>query len=113
MKWEVEQAEIAAARLGVQLARQMGFSKIVLECDALNVVSTINQKVEGHSPLMLFYEDIDRMKNDFESFLCKHVRRVGNTLAHLIARWDVDVMDHVWVENFPQSFVTLAEIDLL
>lgn len=112
-KREVEQAEVAGARLGVQQGKQMGFSKIILECDAMNVVRTINQKLKGYSPLLLFYEDIGRMKNSFESFICNHVRRSGNTLAHLIARWNDVVIDHLWVDNFPQSFMALAGIDLL
>lgn len=62
---------------------------------------------------MLVYEDIDRMKDVFESFNVCHVRRAGNTLAHLITRWDIEGEEFVWLNNFAQSLTTLAELDLI
>lgn len=61
---------------------------------------------------MLLYEDIKRLNQAFTSFICSHIRRAGNTLAHLIARYDTSESMFVWFDNFSQNFFTLAELDL-
>lgn len=44
-KWCVTQAKAAAASFGVDLAAKMGWPKVVLECDALNVVRAVNKSL--------------------------------------------------------------------
>ncbi|XP_021749237.1 uncharacterized protein LOC110714988 isoform X5 [Chenopodium quinoa] len=46
-RWSVEQAEVAAARWGMQIAKQLGHLRIELECDAANVVNIINKNDMG------------------------------------------------------------------
>lgn len=94
-RWEVEIAEVAAAKFGLMLVSEMGFSKVVLECDATNFVRSINSRMAGFSPLLLFYEDIARIKGAFDFFNCVHVRRAGNMIAHLVARWNTDDLSQV------------------
>lgn len=111
--WSVEMAEAGAALYGVQLTRRLGYERVVLECDALNVVHAIKTKEEGVAPIFLFYEDIHGISAHFELFICIHVQRAGNTAAHLVARWEVDVgSERVCMDVFPQSLNTLAELDL-
>ncbi|KAL2906077.1 Mitogen-activated protein kinase kinase 9 [Bienertia sinuspersici] len=102
-------AEAEAARFGVLLARRLGFSKIVLEIDALNVAQAIKTEATGSAPIFLIYEDIKLYKQMFEDFSCNHVKRSGNAIAHLIARWNCDdCNEYVRVCSFPQSILTLA-----
>uniref|UniRef100_A0A803MF05 Uncharacterized protein n=1 Tax=Chenopodium quinoa TaxID=63459 RepID=A0A803MF05_CHEQI len=42
--------EALAARMGVEVAAQLGYSLIELECDAINVVNAINRRCFGRSP---------------------------------------------------------------
>lgn len=112
-RWGVEQTEVAAAKYGLQLAHRLGFPRVVLECDSMNVVRAINDRAAGFSPLMLFYEDIAKLKTSFESFSCNHVSRKCNTVAHLMARWSTNVRELVFEDNFPQSLTTLAGLDLI
>lgn len=112
-RWSVEQAEVEAVKYGMQLANRLGFAKVLMECDAVTVVQAINNNYKGYSPLLLCYEDIARMKLSFDTFQCSHVRRAGNTLAHLVARWSTNEMEFVCLDNFPQSLITLAELELL
>lgn len=56
--WTAEMAEVAAARQGLLLARRLGYDKVWLECDALNVVRAIDKEHEGASPILQKYTTI-------------------------------------------------------
>ncbi|KAL2935796.1 hypothetical protein RDABS01_018914 [Bienertia sinuspersici] len=82
----VEIAKAEAARYGLMLARRLGFLRIILECDAIGVINAINSKKQGETPIFLLFEDIQSYIRCFDDFLCSHVKRTGNTVAHLVAR---------------------------
>ncbi|KAL2933323.1 5'-nucleotidase domain-containing protein 1 [Bienertia sinuspersici] len=84
-------AEAYAARFGVQTACRFGFQRVVLESDSLVVVRTIIAGPNGRTPIFLFFDDIQNFRNLLEAFICVHVKRGGNCLAHLIAREHVEV----------------------
>ncbi|XP_021754195.1 uncharacterized protein LOC110719519 [Chenopodium quinoa] len=111
--WPSEMAEAATARYGIEIARRMGYEKVVLEGDAINVVRAIKTKQEGAATIFLLYDDIHRMSSFFSYFACNHIRRAGNTVAHYAARWDPGSSnERVCMSLFPQSFQTLADLDL-
>lgn len=111
--WSAEVAEASAALYGAALAKRLGYDKVILECDAMNVVRTIDKGEEGAAPIFLFYEDIRKVISHFSFFKCIHVRRGGNTAAHLVARWEVEFgSERICMGCFPQSLTTLAELDL-
>ncbi|KAL2900792.1 Down syndrome critical region protein 9 [Bienertia sinuspersici] len=114
VRWSADYAEAAAASFVLMKAIQLGFKYIILESDAVSLVSAIKHNSGNFSPLFIFYDEIRRMKNSIEHFDVCHVNRGGNTIAHLVARWDVDP-DHDFICNssFPQSILALAELDLI
>ncbi|KAK1400622.1 hypothetical protein POM88_000227 [Heracleum sosnowskyi] len=91
VRWGADCAEAAAALYGLEIARCLGHSRVILECDALNVISAIKRNVVGFSPVFLFYEDIRRLKYCFEFLDYIHIRRSSNVVAHCVARWDFNV----------------------
>ncbi|KAL2932984.1 hypothetical protein RDABS01_016103 [Bienertia sinuspersici] len=110
----VEIAEAEAARYNIELAYRLGFRDIILECDAISVINAISSNAVGSAPIYLVYNDILRLKNQFDNFACKHVKRSGNAIAHIIARWDIyGCNEYVCMSSFPQCILTLAEMDLL
>ena len=63
--------------------------------------------------LHLFYDSIFALSTCFLNFSCSFVRRNGNSVAHLIARWDtILVNEKIYMDPFPQGLQTLAELDL-
>ncbi|KAL2932688.1 ATPase family gene 2 protein [Bienertia sinuspersici] len=112
--WKPEVAEAHAALYGVQVASRLGFSKVVLESDAMQVVNAIIREAKGALPIFLFYDEINSLKFYFDSFNCNHVKRRGNCVAGLIARGEVaEGSERVWLDPIPQNFCNLAEIDLI
>ncbi|XP_021745098.1 uncharacterized protein LOC110711034 [Chenopodium quinoa] len=111
--WSVEVAEAATMAFGLQIARRLGYTRIQVESDALNVVSGVKLKANGCSPFFLIIDDIIALSLLFDFFSISHVRRSGNTVAHLVARWETNNCDElVCFGPFPQSLLTLAELDL-
>lgn len=102
--------EAAAANFGVLLARRLGLSRVLLECDSMRVVQAIACKQTGASPIFLFFENVVCVSSSFDYFKCVHVKRVGNTVAHLVARWPTTGANElVMLDQFPQSIQTLVD----
>lgn len=91
-----------------------GYSQVELESDALSLVNTVRGKVFGWAPVDLVHEDISLLSADFTSFSFYHVKRCGNTVAHLVARLlPLDGIEQLLVDAFPQGVLTLAELDFV
>lgn len=110
---EVECAEAMAARFGAQIAWRFGYSNVWLEGDSNTVVNHINDCSHGFSPISLIYDDVGRLSKLFNAFVISHVKRAGNTIAHLVARWDTGGSPElICMNSIPQSISTLADMDL-
>ena len=58
-------------------------------------------------------EDVRSLASSFDFLLCGHVKRGGNTMAHLAARLGhVNGLELFIVSDFPQGIICLAEMDL-
>ncbi|KAL2922015.1 3-(3-hydroxy-phenyl)propionate/3-hydroxycinnamic acid hydroxylase [Bienertia sinuspersici] len=89
LKWieptSVEVAEVEVARYGMELARRLGFNRIILEGDVANVILAIKSQNYGLSPISVVYKDIELHKAFFNVFECSLVRRSENVVAHCAA----------------------------
>lgn len=112
-RWSVNLAEAMGARFGLEVAKRFGYNCIELECDASNISKAITRKKFGRSPTDLVLEDINLIGDSLSSFSISHVKRGGNTVAHFIARiHPSNGVQHVFVNNFPQGVLALAELDI-
>lgn len=102
-----------AALYGLQLARRMDYKKIQLEGDALNVVTALQKRVQGSSPIHMVYDCCFDELAFFDVTMITHVCRAGNTMAHMIARWTTDVnSEKVCMPPFSESLRTLEMLGL-
>lgn len=112
-RWSVALSEAMAAKFGLQEALRMGCSKVELECDAYNLSKAIKQQRVGRSPLDLIVEDIVLLSSNFADFSINHVKRGGNTVAHLLARVNpANGVEQVFVDDVPSGILHLAELDV-
>ncbi|KAL2936518.1 hypothetical protein RDABS01_011700 [Bienertia sinuspersici] len=111
--WDPDVAEGAAAWMGVELAIQMGWKKVRLEMDALNIVSKISKAVKKPSPLFAFFNRILDTIKSLELFKCTHVARVGNVVTHGITHIYPDGGERVVCNNseFPPHIKELVDLD--
>ena len=111
--WPASLAEAAAGRFGLQVARFHGFQVVELETDALSLSKAVAARRWGRAPLDLIIEDICLLGAEFSSFECFHVKRGGNSVAHLMARHlPMTGREQIFVENFPPGILALAELDV-
>ena len=97
----------------MQVAIRLGYSSFTLESDVSKVVNMIKHQQRSFTPLSLIIDDISLLSSSLNDFSVLHVKRSGNTLAHNVARWDISGCNElVCLGPFPQSLLTLGEIDL-
>ncbi|XP_057543284.1 uncharacterized protein LOC130821510 [Amaranthus tricolor] len=84
--WSVRISEAAAALFALDIARRMGHGYVHFEGNSLTVINAISDKERGSTHIYLFLDKIANSISCFASFTCSFVRRLGNTVAHLIAR---------------------------
>ena len=88
----------------MQLAGEIGLSKVILETDNLRTVTAIRHSAQEHSSFGLIIEDIICLAANFESFHCQHSRRGVNKVAHELAQLAKNkVAEKVWLEEVPES----------
>lgn len=110
-RWEVEVEESASVYYGMQVALRMDHDKVWME--DVTVSKHIDERSSGFSPKWLFYDDIGNLSKSFDVFIMSHVKRVGNTVAHLVARRDSrNCSELLCMNSFPQSITTLVELNL-
>jgi ribonuclease HI len=81
-----EHAEALALRHAVQLARDEGRDKVIFASDCLSLVQRLNSSGIDRSSVGLVVSDIKQMATDFYEVSFRHVKRVLNEAAHLLAK---------------------------
>lgn len=85
-QYSVEEVEAMAMERGVLLAKDLKLPHIILESDALNVVSNITA-ANSSGWLGHVYHGILGLLSSFSSWNVKHVKRDYNKAAHILAQY--------------------------
>lgn len=86
------------------VAKSLGFLDVIIEGNALNMISALHSKRIFRNGLFCFYNDIRSSLPDFNLLLADHVKRVGNCVAHLIARLrPPDGSELLLLSNIPEG----------
>ncbi|KAK4427754.1 hypothetical protein Salat_1544400 [Sesamum alatum] len=81
-----DHAEALAARSAIEFAVEQGWTKIVVEGDALNIIQRLQQGRKDGSSIGPILADITALAANFEFCSFTFIGRVGNYPAHLLAR---------------------------
>jgi ribonuclease HI len=81
-----EHAEALAFRHAIQLARHEGRDRVIFASDCLSLVQRLNSSGLDRSSVGLVVSDIKQMATDFYEVSFRHVKRVLNEAAHLLAK---------------------------
>ncbi|KAL5556985.1 hypothetical protein UlMin_039221 [Ulmus minor] len=79
-------AEAWAIERGAAFAKQLGFSAVVLESDCLAVIKALDLRTANGSEINYVFESIYEICNDFNLYKFSHTPRMGNQVAHSLAR---------------------------
>ncbi|XP_042973060.1 uncharacterized protein LOC122304862 [Carya illinoinensis] len=102
----VEFIDAIALLRGLQLCVQWGVPKIMLEIDCLILVNALNANFECLTDFEFILQDIRRLIDGFQEVKVVHVNRLGNLVAHRLARhaWLIDDICMWW--DYCPSFVS-------
>ncbi|XP_058213473.1 uncharacterized protein LOC131325298 [Rhododendron vialii] len=78
--------EALAARDGLLFAREMGLRYIQLEGDSQQIINLIQKKEDSNIEVGVIIADVNKLRDSFEGSKVSFVRRVGNSVAHLVAK---------------------------
>ena len=109
----VEMVEVLAARRALLFARELGFESLVDEGDSEIIIKAIN----GGGTMLLsefghILHDIHSLVSSFQSVSFQHVRRLGNCVAHRLARRSFCNSFLVWMESIPLNIFGVYNYDL-
>jgi ribonuclease HI len=77
--------EFLAARDGLELARQRGYHRIILESDSQTLVNMMRDGADDRSVVFGLWQELQELGRSFVSLNFSFVRRDGNRAAHLCA----------------------------
>ena len=84
--YEPEMGEAFAIRRALVIARDNGFTKIILASDCLSMIQRIRALVRDRSCVGAVVSDIKTLATDFSTISFQHYNRSNNVVAHLLAR---------------------------
>jgi hypothetical protein len=88
--------EALAMRRAMSLAKDEGFSKIIVNSDCLSVLKRILCDTEDRSSCGTVIRDIKKLAKTFRSCSFHHVNRVINAAAHSLAKLSESLIYLVW-----------------
>jgi ribonuclease HI len=91
-----EIAEALALRRAITLAKDEGFTKIIINSDCLSVVNRVNALEDDRSLCGPVIHDVRKLMTSFTSCSINHVVRGLNVAAHIIAKLSVSLGCVVW-----------------
>ena len=81
-----EEVEVLACRRALEFSRKVGFSRVIIEGDCLNVMRALSVSTENSSLLGHIYEDIKFNLKGMQVLSINWVKRGGNMVAHILAK---------------------------
>uniref|UniRef100_A0A0D9XDM1 RNase H type-1 domain-containing protein n=1 Tax=Leersia perrieri TaxID=77586 RepID=A0A0D9XDM1_9ORYZ len=98
-------AEILACSRAVDLAREMGTEKLIIESDSMEVIRLISQKKIDRSEYGLASEEVKRKLRGFRQIMLQWTRRSANAVAHRLAQEGLASGGYSTWLSAPPSFI--------
>ncbi|KAL5556882.1 hypothetical protein UlMin_039118 [Ulmus minor] len=106
-------AESWALEKGASLAKQMGFSAVILESDCLGVIKALDTKIVHDSDLSYVFDSIYEICNGFDMYKFSYTPRTGNQVAHSLARLALSLENvQIWPSGVPESLFPIVIADI-
>ena len=105
--------ETLAACRALEFSLELGFDKAILEGDSLIVMTALKDPSPSLASFGLLVQDTQCLARSFTCISFQHVSRIGNTVAHNLARHARHVTGFsVWMEDVPIQVFTAYQADL-
>lgn len=105
--------EAMTLRWSLALEIDLGFRRVCVETNCLQLCHWWKKGVEGRSYLATIIRDCRSYVNVFYSFCFSFVRHCGHLVADFLAKDASTYADLVWVEEVSESALSLVNIDVI
>ena len=109
-----DEAELLACRRAIEFTVDVGFSRLIVEGDNINVTRAISSSLENTSPFGNVVDDIHHLLRSLQLVSVGCIRRGGNQVAHVLAQFARNTLDEdvYWMEDSPPPAVDALYRDL-
>lgn len=106
---EPEVEEALAIRQALNIAKQNGWRKIMIQFDCKRIIDKIREKNTEDSNIGVILFDILKISQDFAECYFSFIKREGNCVAHQLAKFTIHLIHEiVWKDSFPDWLNSLA-----
>ena len=109
----VIEVKVLAARRALELAVELGVDHVILEGDSEMLHKALLEEGRNFTSYRHLVQDIVFLSHFLSAFKTSLVRRMGNKLAHSLARKS-KTLNHmqIWMENVPPDLLLVVQADL-
>ena len=109
----VETVEVLVVRSAIGFAQELSLDHIILEGDSEITINALSKEGWESSSFGHIIKDIKSFAAAFNSLSFSHTRRLGNKVAHRLARSACNFSHfHVWMEDIPSDIASVYLSDL-
>ena len=102
----VETVEVLAAHSAIGFAQELSLDQIILEGNLETCINALSKGGWESSSFGHIIKDINFFASAFRSLFFSHTRRLGNKVAHRLARSACKFPHfHAWMEDIPPDIV--------
>lgn len=102
--------EAIVIKLGMKFALEMLHLQLIIESNALSLVSTLQDETQPSSYVGLILDDRKLLEAQFLCVSYAHVCREGNKVAHTLVKYALDHCDQYWIEEVPPIVTNVSVI---
>ena len=96
-------------RDGILAVKNIGFLNLDIEGNSKIVVDSHSRKIIIHVFIMLLMEDIWKLAQDLNIYICRHVYRKANGTTYCLAKKGIGILEtSVWRSNFPKDLINAS-----
>ncbi|XP_075662967.1 uncharacterized protein LOC142632455 [Castanea sativa] len=91
--YKAVEIESLVAATTLSLTTDLGFQRVILERDSMEVIQALRENTQPLTPTGLPLEDVRRFSQNFDELLFSHTKRDGNIVAHSLAKYALSIPD--------------------
>ncbi|KAL8549210.1 hypothetical protein ACS0TY_008164 [Phlomoides rotata] len=110
---DVNVAEAYAAYRGLQLAKEMGLTQVILETDSQRLYYAVANPKTNFSVFGELVDEIIALCKGFVIFRISWIRRIGNSVAHSLASFAYIIEDPFFSTTVPNCCFSALEADFV
>nr|XP_027124169.1 uncharacterized protein LOC113740852 [Coffea arabica] len=112
-KGTASKEEALAVRNALLMAKQAGWTKIIVHTDCKSVVEQINRCSEYDYSIATIQEDVQDLRIGFDKCSFVFIPRTENEISHALAHFAVKVVHNIeWEQDFPIWLIDLVKREM-